>query len=96
MQKRFVDGLCFGTNKCILFGRYDFLYRPSEVTCIHERGKDVSNNSQPFIAAVAIPVPGVPGLVIPAGMAGQCLRVLEDQTSIVLWKVSRFFQNVLL
>lgn len=67
---------------------YDFLYTPSEITCLYQHGRDIllTNDSQPISASVTLEVPGALGVLIPAGTVGHILKAIDDRTSVVLWK----------
>ncbi|MCO5606556.1 hypothetical protein L7F22_060744 [Adiantum nelumboides] len=70
----------------VYHGKYDFLYKASEITCVLEETGNVSNSNQQVIATIAVPIPEVSGLFIPAGTIGQCLKMLDDQKTLVLWE----------
>ena len=64
------------------------MYKPSEITCISPCKRPVSfSNECQFTNAAALEVLGVPALLIPTGTVGCIVKELDDQTSVVLWKV---------
>ncbi|KAI5080087.1 hypothetical protein GOP47_0005566 [Adiantum capillus-veneris] len=81
---QFLSGLAEGTwpAQCV----YDFLYKPSEISCVYGGANNVEDSNQQVIANMDVPIPEVSGLFIPAGTAGQCLKMLDDQKRLVLWK----------
>lgn len=62
--------------------------KPSEITSASPNRILVSfENENQFTNAAALEVSGVPALLIPIGTVGYKLKELDDQTSVVLWKV---------